>query len=169
MTPEKAYEDLLKRMKEIALLGNTAGVLGWDQEVYMPGANAPYRAEQLSLLAGMCHQKFTDPAGGRTGSPRPNPPKALTSRHRSATARSICANGAIPMTVPPNFPRNWWRKWPGSPPTPRWNGWKPARKTSFPVSSPGWRKSSRSRRNRPNATAIRTTPTTPCWRITNRD
>src|SRR5438128_25019 len=62
MTPEQAYEDLLRRMKEIAVLGNTAGVLGWDQEVYMPGANAPYRAEQLSLLAGMCHQKFTDPA-----------------------------------------------------------------------------------------------------------
>jgi carboxypeptidase Taq len=61
MTPEQAYDDLLHRMKEIAVLGNTAGVLGWDQEVYMPGANAPYRAEQLSLLAGMCHQKFTDP------------------------------------------------------------------------------------------------------------
>jgi carboxypeptidase Taq len=64
MTPEKPYEELLNRMKEIALLGNTAGVLGWDQEVYMPGANAAYRAEQLSLLAGMCHQKFTDPAVG---------------------------------------------------------------------------------------------------------
>jgi carboxypeptidase Taq len=38
--------------------------LGWDQEVNMPAANAPYRGEQLSLLAGMCHQKFTDPAIG---------------------------------------------------------------------------------------------------------
>src|SRR5580658_2137642 len=64
MAPEKAYEELIDRMKEIALLGNTAGVLGWDQEVYMPGAAAPYRADQLSLLAGMLHQKFTDPAVG---------------------------------------------------------------------------------------------------------
>lgn len=64
MTPEQAYEELLRRMKELALLGNTAGVLGWDQEVYMPAANAPFRAEQLSLLAGMCHQRFTDPAVG---------------------------------------------------------------------------------------------------------
>lgn len=64
MTPEQAYETLNQRMKEIALLGNTAGILGWDQEVYMPGAGAPYRAEQLSLLAGMCHQKFTDPQVG---------------------------------------------------------------------------------------------------------
>ncbi|HXL73183.1 MAG TPA: carboxypeptidase M32, partial [bacterium] len=64
MTPEQAYSDLIRRMKEIAVLGNTAGVLGWDQEVNMPAANAPYRGEQLSLLAGMCHQKFTDPALG---------------------------------------------------------------------------------------------------------
>ena len=64
MSPEQAYEQLVRRMKEIALLGNTAGVLGWDQEVYMPGAGGPYRAEQMSLLAGMCHQKFTDPQVG---------------------------------------------------------------------------------------------------------
>src|SRR5581483_10807627 len=64
MDPKKAYEQLQARMQEIALLGNTAGVLGWDQEVYMPGANAPYRAEQLSLLAGMTHKKFTDPQVG---------------------------------------------------------------------------------------------------------
>ncbi len=64
MNPEQAYADLVRRMKEIAVLGNTAGVLGWDQEVYMPAANAAYRAEQLSLLAGMCHQKFTDPKVG---------------------------------------------------------------------------------------------------------
>lgn len=64
MNPEQAYAELVQRMKEIAVLGNTAGVLGWDQEVYMPAANAAYRAEQLSLLAGMCHQKFTDPKVG---------------------------------------------------------------------------------------------------------
>ena len=64
MTPEEAYSDLIRRMKEIAVLGNTAGVLGWDQEVNMPAANASYRGEQLSLLAGMCHQKFTDSALG---------------------------------------------------------------------------------------------------------
>jgi carboxypeptidase Taq len=64
MDAQKAYEQLQARMQEIALLGNTAGVLGWDQEVYMPGANSPYRAEQLSLLAGMTHHKFTDPQVG---------------------------------------------------------------------------------------------------------
>ena len=64
MNPEKAYEELLHRMKEVAILGNTAGILGWDLEVNMPPANAPYRAEQLSWLAGTIHQKFTDAAVG---------------------------------------------------------------------------------------------------------
>lgn len=64
MTPEQAYDELFRRMQEITLLGSTAGVLGWDREVYMPAANAAYRAEQSSLLAGMIHQKFTDSAVG---------------------------------------------------------------------------------------------------------
>jgi carboxypeptidase Taq len=62
MTSEKAYEELTRRMAEITLLGTTAAVLGWDQEVYMPEANAAFRADQQSLLAGMMHRKFTDPA-----------------------------------------------------------------------------------------------------------
>src|SRR5690349_15986939 len=64
MNPQQSYEELLRRMKEIALLGNSCGVLGWDQEVNMPPANAPYRADQLSLLAGMVHSKFVDPRVG---------------------------------------------------------------------------------------------------------
>lgn len=64
MNPEQAYTELMSRMKELSLLGNAAGLLGWDQEVYMPPANAEYRAEQLSLLAGMCHKKFTSPEIG---------------------------------------------------------------------------------------------------------
>ncbi len=36
MTPEQAYQDLLQRSKEIALIGSTSAVLGWDQEVNMP-------------------------------------------------------------------------------------------------------------------------------------
>jgi carboxypeptidase Taq len=88
MTPEQAYENLVNRMKEIAVLGNTAGVLGWDQEVYMPPANAPYRAEQLSLLAGMCHQKFTDPLVGDWIS-QAESSKALTSDPLSDSAVNL--------------------------------------------------------------------------------
>src|SRR5579872_1928297 len=88
MNSEQAYEDLLKRMKEISLLGNTAGVLGWDQEVYMPAANAPFRAEQLSLLAGMLHHKFTDPAVGE-GISKAESSKALTTDPLSDSAVNL--------------------------------------------------------------------------------
>jgi carboxypeptidase Taq len=88
MTPERAYGDLIQRMKEIAVLGNTAGILGWDQEVYMPPANAPYRAEQLSLLAGMCHHKFTDPQVGEWIA-QAESSKSLTSDPLSDTAVNL--------------------------------------------------------------------------------
>jgi carboxypeptidase Taq len=88
MTPEEAYEELLFRMKEIDFYGHTAGVLGWDQETYMPAANAPYRAEQLSLLAGLCHQKFVDPKIGELIS-QAESSKALTGDRLSDSAVNL--------------------------------------------------------------------------------
>jgi len=64
MDPQTAYQDLLCRMQEIDLLNTTAGVLGWDQETGMPPANAEYRGNQLSLLAGLVHERFTSPEIG---------------------------------------------------------------------------------------------------------
>ncbi|OGG55339.1 MAG: peptidase M32 [Candidatus Handelsmanbacteria bacterium RIFCSPLOWO2_12_FULL_64_10] len=67
-TPQQAYDELIRRMKEIELLGSCAGLLGWDQRTCMPAKASPYRAEQLALLSGMVHQKFTDPEiGGLIG------------------------------------------------------------------------------------------------------
>lgn len=63
-TPEAAYEELVQRVKNIALLGNTASVLHWDMETYMPSAGAEYRSRQLSLLSGMLHEQFTAPEIG---------------------------------------------------------------------------------------------------------
>jgi carboxypeptidase Taq len=51
-------------MKELDLLSTTAGVLQWDNETGMPSANAPYRGEQVALLAGMVHERFTSPETG---------------------------------------------------------------------------------------------------------
>ena len=53
------YDSLTKLSKEIALLGNTASVLGWDQETYMPPKAAAYRAEQMAQLSGLIHRKAT--------------------------------------------------------------------------------------------------------------
>lgn len=61
MIASEAYQQLTQRMKELALLNTTAGVLSWDQEVHMPVGGSAHRAGQLSLLAGMIHGMFTAP------------------------------------------------------------------------------------------------------------
>jgi carboxypeptidase Taq len=64
MTPKEAYGELIKRMREISVLSSCEGVLGWDHQVNLPPAGAAFRAEQISLLAGLVHDKFTNPKIG---------------------------------------------------------------------------------------------------------
>lgn len=64
MPPQQAYEELCKTLKEIALLNSCAGLLGWDQRTYMPRGGSAHRADQLGLIAGMTHEKFTSPRIG---------------------------------------------------------------------------------------------------------
>ncbi len=61
---EAAYQDLCRLLREAELLGSCASVLGWDEQTYMPTGGAEHRAEQLSLLAGMTHERKTSPRIG---------------------------------------------------------------------------------------------------------
>lgn len=61
---QKAYDALIDRMKEITLLGSCSHLLSWEEHTYMPPKGNELRANQLGLLAGMCHEKATDPAIG---------------------------------------------------------------------------------------------------------
>ncbi len=61
MKPQDAYKDLVSRMKEIAILNSTGGVLDWDQEAYLPLEGDDFRAEQLAQIDKLTHQWFTDP------------------------------------------------------------------------------------------------------------
>ena len=53
------YQSLCQLSGEIAMLGNTASVLGWDQETYLPTKGGAYRAEQMAQLRGLIHRKAT--------------------------------------------------------------------------------------------------------------
>ncbi|MBN9519283.1 carboxypeptidase M32 [bacterium] len=64
MTAADAYADLVRRSKELGVLGSCAGVLGWDQQTYMPTKGAALRGEQMAFLAGLAHSKATDPKVG---------------------------------------------------------------------------------------------------------
>ncbi|MBS0263058.1 MAG: carboxypeptidase M32, partial [Planctomycetes bacterium] len=63
-TPQQAYANLTERLKTTALLESCSAVLGWDEQTYMPPGGAEHRANQLSLLAGLCHERATDPVNG---------------------------------------------------------------------------------------------------------
>ena len=58
----------LQRLREIdrehRLLGHTAAILHWDQETCMPEGAVRERAEQLSLLSGLMHDRITQPEIG---------------------------------------------------------------------------------------------------------
>ena len=63
-SPEQAYNELIERLRTTAVLESCASVLGWDEQTYMPPGGAEHRANQLSLLAGMCHERATAPLIG---------------------------------------------------------------------------------------------------------
>lgn len=56
---------LKELLGEVYDLGTTIAALDWDQQVNMPSAAADGRANQLSLLSQLAHEKFTSPAIGR--------------------------------------------------------------------------------------------------------
>src|SRR5262245_12989725 len=62
---DAALRDLTERLAEVADLGRSTGVLGWDQRVTMPPLGTESRAEQLATLARITHQRFTDDEIGR--------------------------------------------------------------------------------------------------------
>jgi carboxypeptidase Taq len=64
MSPQTAYEELLRRVREAAVLGSCAGLLGWDERTYMPRAGAAHRGEQMALLARLGHEMVADPRIG---------------------------------------------------------------------------------------------------------
>ncbi len=63
-TPVQAYALLLDESRQVALLESCGAVLGWDEQTYMPPGGAEHRSNQLSLLAGIGHERATSPLIG---------------------------------------------------------------------------------------------------------
>jgi carboxypeptidase Taq len=55
------YTELLQRHRETAVLRSCANLLEWDAETLMPPGGAELRSQQLGLLAGLAHERATDP------------------------------------------------------------------------------------------------------------
>ncbi|MGO9465091.1 MAG: carboxypeptidase M32 [Isosphaeraceae bacterium] len=64
MDPQPAYDELMRRSRELATLGSCSALLGWDEQTYMPSGAAIHRGSQMALLAGLHHERATDPRIG---------------------------------------------------------------------------------------------------------
>ncbi len=60
MDSRAAYDELLRRFAEVRDLSSAAALLSWDQETMLPRKGAAARGRQLSTLAGLRHDRFTD-------------------------------------------------------------------------------------------------------------
>lgn len=61
MNPQSAYNELLRRSRENALLTSCISLLGWDELTYMPPAGAENRGQQMAYLVGLHHAQAGDP------------------------------------------------------------------------------------------------------------
>ena len=64
MNPDQAYAELIRLSRERTVLSSCSGLLQWDAEICMPRGGVTHRGEQLALLAGLAHDRATDPRIG---------------------------------------------------------------------------------------------------------
>lgn len=64
MQAQHAYEELIRRSRDEALLASCIELLGWDELTYMPRNGGEHRGEQMAQLTGLYHTKSTDPRKG---------------------------------------------------------------------------------------------------------
>jgi len=58
------WERVRGEIYSASLLASIESLLSWDEQTKMPPANAEYRAEQVSYLSGLIHERWTQPVLG---------------------------------------------------------------------------------------------------------
>ena len=61
MHSDHAYTELVRLAREAAVLSSCLELLEWDEQVAMPRGGVQHRAEQTSLVAGLLHDRTSDP------------------------------------------------------------------------------------------------------------
>ncbi|MEX1041705.1 MAG: carboxypeptidase M32 [Pirellulaceae bacterium] len=62
--PSEIFEHVCQHVRETTKLEHVKELLEWDERTLMPVAAGEYRADQITLLAGLVHQRATDPRLG---------------------------------------------------------------------------------------------------------
>jgi carboxypeptidase Taq len=60
MNGKKAYEELLNKYQEIAILTQIENILDWDFETYMPTLGVEQRSQENAFVATLLHERKTD-------------------------------------------------------------------------------------------------------------
>ena len=103
MRADQAYDELMRRVREESLLTTVEALLEWDEETYMPPGGVENRSEQLALVAGLLHDRGTDPRLGELLAARRGLRPAGRSRPRRP--RSTSASSAASTTGSCRLPR----------------------------------------------------------------
>ena len=61
VNPDQAYAELIRLSREMSVMGSSLGLLQWDAEICMPRGGVRHRGDQMGLLAGLVHDRATDP------------------------------------------------------------------------------------------------------------
>jgi len=64
MNEDAKFSELCSLAREAALIESVEEALGWDERTYLPPESGEYRAEQMTFLSGLAHQKQTNPRLG---------------------------------------------------------------------------------------------------------
>jgi carboxypeptidase Taq len=59
------YKKLVKKSKDLAVLGSAQAIISWDMETMMPPRAVNLRSEQLALLSQINHKISTSPQIGK--------------------------------------------------------------------------------------------------------
>jgi carboxypeptidase Taq len=64
VNPEQSYAELIRLSRERSVLASSLSLLQWDAEICMPRGGVTHRGEQMALIAGLVHDRSTDPRIG---------------------------------------------------------------------------------------------------------
>ncbi len=100
----ESYDELIRRSRERGVLASCASLLGWDEQTYMPRGGGAHRGQQLALLAGLQHERATDPAiGGLLGEVETSAvvaePESIESANIRELRRSFDRQTKLPRTL----------------------------------------------------------------------
>ncbi len=104
MSDAEAYSAFVRELREISLLGSVSSVLEWDERTQLPPRGAENRADQLSLLARMIHDRFTSPRMGESleaveGSALVKDPESDAAANARETRRSYDRARKLPSAL----------------------------------------------------------------------